>query len=287
VKSFLRSASERTLLVESALGTAMVVFVMVGCSEEKFKCCNCTYHGPSCTSETTQCYGGDPVFTQDRCKDYCESHLRCGATEASSSRAQRSDSLTGENEESESDDDSGKATLTGFGDSCTSDTECKGKDANYCAGIPFVKDGFCTIQGCTDAAGSCPNTYKCCMLPDSKGGPICLDETRYQSAKGSGICSNTTKVGVDAGDDESGEATVTGLGDSCRTQTECEGKDANYCLLDPINGEGLCMIHGCTDAAGSCPNTYTCCRLPESYGGSICLDETNYQRIKGLGFCGS
>lgn len=91
----------------------------------------------------------------------------------------------------------------------------------------------------------------------------------------------------EAGDDDSGEIDATGLGDSCVDETDCEGKDASYCLVNPTNGEGACTIQGCTDADGSCPGEYRCCKMPDSFGGAVCLDPTQYQTADSMGVCGN
>jgi hypothetical protein len=85
------------------------------------------------------------------------------------------------------DGESGKAALTGLGNACATDADCAGKDADYCAVNLLTKEGICTIK-CADSADICPDTYTCCNLPSSMGGPTCLDEKNYKSAKGAGAC---------------------------------------------------------------------------------------------------
>jgi len=61
-------------------------FGLVGCAEEEFECCHCTYDGPGCDSSSCSC-SAEPEYTQDDCAEFCRSNLECGADAPSSSNA--------------------------------------------------------------------------------------------------------------------------------------------------------------------------------------------------------
>jgi hypothetical protein len=80
--------------------------------------------------------------------------------------------------------------------------------------------------------------------------------------------------------------TVTGMGDECTTQSDCAGKDANYCALDPTSGVGLCTIEDCTTSPDNCPSGYRCCQMPvELKYPAMCLPPTTYNMLVSLGYC--
>ncbi len=56
----------------------------------------------------------------------------------------------------------------------------------------------------------------------------------------------------------------TGMGESCKTNDDCAGYDANFCPFNPESGEGTCTIRDCTgDNDGVCPTDWRCCDFPD------------------------
>jgi hypothetical protein len=115
----------------------------------------------------------------------------------------------------------------------------------------------------------------------------CFKRSANKPATDAAASGNDANTEQEGGEGDSGKATVTGLGDSCTGQTQCADKEANFCILDPSTSKGYCTVKGCTNSAGSCPDDYRCCVLPESYGGAVCLDATAYQAAQSMGACGS
>lgn len=62
-------------------------------------------------------------------------------------------------------------------------------------------------------------------------------------------------VDVDGGCLEPGS--FSGVNESCKEQFQCEDYDADFCLVDPLSGEGGCVLTGCDKSA--CPCGYSCC----------------------------
>lgn len=107
----------------------------------------------------------------------------------------------------------------------------------------------------------------------------CYKVTANKPAADSSTSPKDGATEQEGGDGESGKTTVTGLGEVCTDQKQCADKEATYCMIDPSTGEGYCTVKGCTNAAGSCPDDYSCCVLPEPYG-ALCVDAAGYQKAK-------
>jgi hypothetical protein len=115
----------------------------------------------------------------------------------------------------------------------------------------------------------------------------CFKVTAKKPVEDASASSEDAATDRDGGDGDSGEVAATGFGDSCTDDTQCKGKTANYCALNPQTpGKGSCTIKGCTSTPESCPGDYRCCKLPDSFGGALCLDATQYQTANSAGMCG-
>ncbi|MBN1654217.1 MAG: hypothetical protein JXA30_10635 [Deltaproteobacteria bacterium] len=86
------------------------------------------------------------------------------------------------------DGESEQETVTGLGDSCTDQSQCADKEADYCLINPSTSEGYCTIRGCKNTAEGCPPDYHCCVLPEAYGGEACLNSDDYQTAQSMGAC---------------------------------------------------------------------------------------------------
>lgn len=75
----------------------------------------------------------------------------------------------------------------GFGDSCTNQEQCAGKDADFCSVNPLDGKGICTIKGC-NGDDECPSEYYCCLAPESYGGHVCVTKELYDMGKLAGAC---------------------------------------------------------------------------------------------------
>jgi hypothetical protein len=90
----------------------------------------------------------------------------------------------------------------------------------------------------------------------------------------------------DASTDGSQQETVTGLDDPCSTQSECKGKDADYCMIDPNTGFGTCTIKDCTADPDNCPKTHQCCTdTKELNYPPICLSASQYELATQFDYC--
>lgn len=96
----------------------------------------------------------------------------------------------------------------------------------------------------------------------------------------------TSDADLDAFTDDAKNETITGLGDDCVEQSNCEGKDADYCALDPVTGVGVCTITDCTTDPDNCPVGYRCCRTPEELDYPLlCLSQSQYEFAVGISMC--
>lgn len=142
---------------------------------------------------------------------------------------------------------------------------------------------ICAVWLLTLLQASCSIDDPCGKGWKYKGG-ACVKPTTATKPTTTPAVDATTDL--EAGDDASEKAALTGLGNPCTTDPECAGKDADYCAVNLITKKGMCTIK-CADSAVTCPDTFTCCKLPASMGGPTCLDQTNYQQAKGAGACGT
>jgi pimeloyl-ACP methyl ester carboxylesterase len=104
----------------------------------------------------------------------------------------RQDSSIEGNYQHDCDDSSGQTGAGGLGESCESDADCAGLDADLCLGSPG-QGGFCTIEGCE--SGTCDAPFVCCygcnemaapMLPFE--GSVCVPEQVSSQLSNSAGC---------------------------------------------------------------------------------------------------
>lgn len=84
----------------------------------------------------------------------------------------------------------------------------------------------------------------------------------------------------EGGDTDAEAAVPTGLGEPCKEQTQCAQYEASYCVVNMATQEGICTIQNCTD---NCPGDFVCCKLPASYGGSVCIEAAASEQLSQLG----
>jgi hypothetical protein len=63
----------------------------------------------------------------------------------------------------------------------------------------------------------------------------------------------------DPGDGGADGGGVSGMGEECMTDADCEEYEADYCALDPFapDDPGYCTVYDCEP--GACPGDYVCC----------------------------
>jgi hypothetical protein len=144
--------------------------------------------------------------------------------------------------------------------------------------ITFTKWGLAivaaiAVASCSVGSDACGKGFK-----EKMGG--CVKVTAAGGKKA------TPVKDADTDSDAIADETVVGMGDSCATQQDCEGKDANYCALDPVNGIGICTRKDCTLSPDNCPTGYRCCPMPKELKYPyMCLSPDMYDMAVGLGFC--
>ena len=77
--------------------------------------------------------------------------------------------------------DTGSITdVEGYGKVCTSDKDCAGLEADYCAMMPGDSEGGCVVSNCSATPDDCPEPFVCCQFPESLGVPsLCLPQEQY------------------------------------------------------------------------------------------------------------
>jgi len=89
----------------------------------------------------------------------------------------------------------------------------------------------------------------------------CGDDYTYQD----GMCqplgdtdsssdSDTDDAGADGGDE-----LPSGMGEVCAGEEDCAGYEADYCLIQMGEEEGVCTIQDCSVDPDDCPDGYLCC----------------------------
>jgi hypothetical protein len=131
------------------------------------------------------------------------------------------------------------------------------------------------------------------VIPTSCGKQGYCDSDYFKKDK---LCYKKTSVKPDAstpikdaemaeegGDAESAKV-PTGFADSCTTNEQCAGKEADYCAVNPLEGKGMCTVRGC-NSNDECPSDYYCCLAKEELGGHMCVGKTLYDMGKGADAC--
>lgn len=113
----------------------------------------------------------------------------------------------------------------------------------------------------------------------------CLSGYQYDSA--ARICRpldtdsvSGPKNGSDTGSDEAEtDEGPRGYGETCTDPGGCAAFDADYCLLDPGKGEGICTVQGCLP--GECPAGSKCCDCTNIERPVLCLYDDIVDSIMG------
>lgn len=104
---------------------------------------------------------------------------------------------TGIDQDASAEPDSDTIILSGLGETCASQDECAGYDANVCFVVPgYVNVGFCTVTNCSSDPDDCPSGYGCCVteenvpLPDDSPllPSMCLTEEYYTLGRQYNMC---------------------------------------------------------------------------------------------------
>jgi hypothetical protein len=90
-------------------------------------------------------------------------------------------------------------------------------------------------------------------------------------------------------DSETADAGVTGLGEICTGQDDCEGYDADYCAMEIGATDGQCTVSDCIAEPDDCPPELYCCDFPATgmTAGmpNLCIPEEQYETYSNLGMC--
>lgn len=68
-----------------------------------------------------------------------------------------------------------------------------------------------------------------------------------------------TAGGTDSGDPDGGGELPSGMGETCGSDADCQGFEADYCLIEYGEEEGVCTVKNCSIAPDDCPGGYGCC----------------------------
>ena len=84
-----------------------------------------------------------------------------------------------------------------------------------------------------------------------------------------------TAATPDAGD--AGDKDVVGLGDVCSQDgSECQGKEADFCAIQPGAPAGYCTIKNCSAEPDDCPAGYRCCVFSTDAIPDFCATQEQY-----------
>ncbi len=110
---------------------------------------------------------------------------------------------------------------------------------------------------CLDGKVYVPSNPLLCVDPDFGGG----EDTGENDTEDGGTGDGGTGDGGIGGDENAQTVSTDGLGTPCSDDTNCEGLDADYCAINPLEGAGYCSVNGCTPEI--CPGGYKCCDCRE------------------------
>ncbi len=99
-----------------------------------------------------------------------------------------------------------------------------------------------------------------------------------------------TDSDTDTGAGDSGvDSGVTGIGEVCTDNEDCEGYDADYCAMMPGATEGQCAVSNCLANPNDCPEDLLCCDFPPDglTAGipNLCIPPDEYETYSNLGMC--
>lgn len=79
---------------------------------------------------------------------------------------------------------------SGIGVPCESEEDCSEYKADFCAGLMFGFERYCTISDCNDTTNSCPAGYFCCISTSIlEDVPIrCLKNEEYDMRVSTEVC---------------------------------------------------------------------------------------------------
>lgn len=127
-----------------------------------------------------------------------------------------------------------------------------------------------------------------CVSDDER----CDDGQRYENGgcveilgDGGGadaLGSDTAQQDAEIGD---APALPSGMGDVCSGPTDCAGKEADYCLIQPPSTSGVCTIQDCNATANDCPGGYSCCDFSVTSVPNFCAADDDYATLKSMAMC--
>jgi hypothetical protein len=82
--------------------------------------------------------------------------------------------------------------VSGLGLVCTSDEDCEGYEADYCAKELGATEGQCTVSNCSTNPDDCPEDLLCCDFPPdgmTAGMPnLCIPQEEYDIYSAMDMC---------------------------------------------------------------------------------------------------
>ena len=110
----------------------------------------------------------------------------------------------------------------------------------------------------------------------------CGDDFTYQDgmcqADGDTDSSSDTGSGDDGGVD-GGDDLPTGMGEVCAGEEDCAGYEADYCLMQPGDDEGVCTVQDCSVDPDDCPDGYICCDFSIPAVPNFCATDEQYAEL--------
>lgn len=93
-----------------------------------------------------------------------------------------------------------------------------------------------------------------------------------------------TDSDTDSDTDEPDGGLPDGMGEPCTDGGgECDGLEADYCIINPMSGDGYCTIQGCATDPDDCPDGYTCCDFPTSFEiDNTCVTDADFKEMSSI-----
>ena len=89
-------------------------------------------------------------------------------------------------------------------------------------------------------------------------------------------------------DDDEGSGSVddgglSGLGEPCSIDGQCDTEEANYCAVDTYTGQGVCTVKDCLN--DGCPSEHQCCDCTGIGYPSFCVENSSVERLSDICPC--
>lgn len=117
-----------------------------------------------------------------------------------------------------------------------------------------------------------------CTPSDSErcGEGFTYQDGMCQPADDAGSADDTDSAEDDGGD---GGDLPTGMGEICAGDEDCADYEADYCLMQPGDDEGVCTVQNCSVDPDDCPDGYLCCDFTIPSVPNFCVTDAQFAEL--------